>query len=83
MLLVLLALWGEGVLCQERTTELPASSKGSFYTLSVYQNNAGGTFDESFIDMETAEVKKGGWGVLRRAAGIVRSSSRVLWVGAT
>ena len=58
MLLALLALWGEGVLCQERTTELPASSKGSFYNLSVYQNNTGGTFDQNVIN-ESAMVRHG------------------------
>ena len=65
MLLALLALGGAAVLCEEPPSEHPPSSKvaesSRYYTLSVYQNNAGGTFDESFIDMETAEVKKGGW----------------------
>ena len=67
MLLVLLALWGEGVLCQERTTELPASSKGSFYTLSVYQNNTGGTFDQNVIN-ESAMVRHGPSKMTNKAA---------------
>lgn len=30
-----------------------------YYTLSVFQNNAAGSFDKHFIDMENAQLKKG------------------------
>lgn len=47
----------------EAPSEHPPSSKVAdshrYYNLSVYQNNAGGTFDDNFIDMESAVVKQG------------------------
>lgn len=42
--------------------EQPATTQQDnhkYYTLSVFQNNIGGSFDENFIDMENADVKHG------------------------
>ena len=30
-----------------------------YYTMSVFQNNAGNSFDQNFVDMENADVKHG------------------------
>ena len=30
-----------------------------YYTLSVYQNNAGNSFEDNLINMDSAELKKG------------------------
>ena len=34
-----------------------------YYTMSVFQNNAGNSFDENFVEMENAEVKHGRWNI--------------------
>jgi hypothetical protein len=54
---------GDGPVNPDPPTEHRPASKvevdHKYYSLSTYQNNAGGTFDDNFISMEAAELKRG------------------------
>jgi len=52
-------LWVVGVGADQPAPSTSLQDNHKYYTLSVYQNNIGNSFDENFIDMENAEVRRG------------------------
>ena len=59
MLWVWLLLVVVGVGAEHPSPSSTVQDKHLYYTLSVFQNNNGNSFDDNFIDMENAEIKHG------------------------
>lgn len=52
-------LWLVGVGAESPSPSSTIQDNHRYYTLSVFQNNIGNSFDENFIEMENAELKHG------------------------